>query len=240
MHDQSAAGHEVVIEETTTGLNHRKVLMWLFLGSDCLFFGSFIATYLIYRGQSLVGPFPKDIFDIPTTSVSTFALLMSSMSMVLAYASINRGDMKAFRIWLLSTCILGTTFLAFQTFEFYEFANHETELECTVELHDDGECPDGVVVGEEFKVDYGLTPKTNLFGSTFFTLTGFHGAHVTVGVIWLLSIAGYSMLGGRRANRILTDRQALSVDLAALYWHFVDIVWIVIFAVVYLIGVGVS
>jgi heme/copper-type cytochrome/quinol oxidase subunit 3 len=240
LHDQSAAGHEVVIEETTTGLNHRKLLMWLFLGSDCLFFGSFIATYLIYRGQSLVGPFPKDIFDIPTTSVSTFALLMSSMSMVLAYASINRGNMKAFRIWLISTCILGTTFLAFQTFEFYEFANYETELECTAELHDQGKCPDGVVVGEEFKADYGLTPKTNLFGSTFFTLTGFHGAHVTVGVIWLLSIAGYSMLGGRRANRILTDRQALSVDLAALYWHFVDIVWIVIFAVVYLIGVGVS
>jgi heme/copper-type cytochrome/quinol oxidase subunit 3 len=186
------------------------MLMWLFLGSDCLFFGALISTYLIYRGQSLVGPFPEDVFSIPTTSVSTFALLMSSMSMVLAYASINRGDMRAFRVWLLSTCVLGATFLGFQVFEFYDFSQH------------------------------GLSPRTNLFGTTFFTLTGFHGAHVTVGVIWLLSIFGYSLVGGKKAERILTDREALSVDLAALYWHFVDIVWIVIFAVVYLIGVGIT
>ena len=211
MQEQSpAAAHHVVAEDTTTGLNHRKMLMWLFLGSDCLFFGALISTYLIYRGQSLVGPFPEDVFSIPVTSVSTFALLMSSMSMVLAYSAINRGDLKAFRIWLLSTCMLGATFLGFQVFEFYDFSEH------------------------------GLTPRTNLFGTTFFTLTGFHGAHVTVGVIWLLSIFGYSLIGGKKAERILTDREALSVDLAALYWHFVDIVWIVIFAVVYLIGIGVT
>ena len=211
MHEQAPlAAHHVVAEDTTTGLNHRKMLMWLFLGSDCLFFAALISTYLIYRGQSLVGPFPEDVFSIPVTSVSTFALLMSSMSMVLAYSAINRGDMKAFRIWLLSTCMLGATFLGFQVFEFYDISEH------------------------------GLTPRTNLFGTTFFVLTGFHGAHVTVGVIWLLSIFGYSLIGGKKAERILTDREALSVDLAALYWHFVDIVWIVIFAVVYLIGVGVT
>jgi heme/copper-type cytochrome/quinol oxidase subunit 3 len=211
MHEQAPlAAHHVVAEDTTTGLNHRKMLMWLFLGSDCLFFAALISTYLIYRGQSLVGPFPEDVFSIPVTSVSTFALLMSSMSMVLAYSAINRGDMKAFRIWLLSTCMLGATFLGFQVFEFYDFSEH------------------------------GLTPRTNLFGTTFFVLTGFHGAHVTIGVIWLLSIFGYSLIGGKKAERILTDREALSVDLAALYWHFVDIVWIVIFAVVYLIGIGVT
>ena len=211
MHEQSpSVVHHVVVEDTTTGLNHRKMLMWLFLGSDCLFFGALISTYLIYRGQSLVGPFPEDVFSIPTTSVSTFALLMSSMSMVLAYSAINRGNMRAFRIWLLSTCLLGAAFLGFQVFEFYDFAQH------------------------------GLSPRTNLFGTTFFTLTGFHGAHVTVGVIWLLSIFGYSLFGGKKAERVLADREALSVDLAALYWHFVDIVWIVIFAVVYLIGIGVT
>ena len=236
MHDPSTAGHSPVAEETTTGLSHRKMLMWIFLGSDCLFFGSLISTYLVYRGQSLVGPFPGDVFSIPTTSVSTFVLLMSSLSMVLAYSAINRGDIKAFRIWVLSTCILGATFLAFQTFEFHDFANHERVVECTADSPAE-KCPPGVT---EYEEDFGLTPRTNLFGTTFFTLTGFHGAHVTVGVIWLLSIAGYSMLGGRRAQRILTDRQALSVDLAALYWHFVDIVWIVIFAVVYLIGIGVT
>ena len=236
MHESTAAGHEMVVEETTTGLNHRKMLMWLFLGSDCLFFSALISTYLIYRGQSLVGPFPIDVFDIPTTSVSTFVLLMSSMSMVLGYAAINRGDMKAFRIWILSTCLLGATFLAFQTFEFYEFANHERVIHCTAE----SQAPECLAGAAEYEEDFGLTPRTNLFGTTFFTLTGFHGAHVTVGVIWLFSIFVYSFFGGKRARRELTDRQGLSVDLAALYWHFVDIVWIVIFAVVYLIGVGVN
>ena len=176
--------------------------MWAFLGSDCMFFGTLIATYLVYKGKSLVGPHPIDVFDIPVTSVSTFVLLMSSMSMVLAYAWLTRGNLKAFRIWLASTAILGATFLAFQVFEFRDFAVH------------------------------GLTPRTNLFGSTFFTLTGFHGAHVTLGVIWLLSILFHSFRKGG-----VTPEKNLDVDLAALYWHFVDIVWIVIFTVVYLFGV---
>ena len=130
--------------------------------------------------------------------------------------------------------MLGATFLGFQVFEFYEFANHERVVECTAGSQV-AECLAGAA---EYEEDYGLTPQTNLFGSTFFTLTGFHGAHVTVGIIWLLSIVGYSFIGGRKGRRILSDKQALNVDLAALYWHFVDIVWIVIFAVVYLIGVG--
>ncbi len=189
-------------EPTTTGLNHRKLLMWAFLGSDCMFFGTLIATYLVYKGKSLVGPYPIDVFDIPVTSVSTFVLLMSSMSMVMAYAWLTRGNLKAFRIWLASTAIMGATFLAFQMFEFRDFAVH------------------------------GLTPRTNLFGSSFFTLTGFHGAHVTLGVVWLLSILFHSFRKGG-----VTPEKNLDVDLAALYWHFVDIVWIVIFTVVYLFGV---
>lgn len=176
--------------------------MWAFLGSDCMFFGTLIATYLVYKGKSLVGPYPIDVFDIPVTSVSTFVLLMSSMSMVMAYAWLTRGNLKAFRIWLASTAIMGATFLAFQMFEFRDFAVH------------------------------GLTPRTNLFGSSFFTLTGFHGAHVTLGVVWLLSILYHSFRKGG-----VTPEKNLDVDLAALYWHFVDIVWIVIFTVVYLFGV---
>ena len=188
-------------EETSTGLNHRKLLIWAFLGSDCMFFGAFIATYLVYQGKSKVGPFPEDVFSIPVTSVSTFVLLMSSMSMVLAYAALTRGSIKAYRIWLFSTAMLGMTFLAFQVFEFRDFAQE------------------------------GLTPRTNLFGTTFFTLVGFHGAHVTVGVVWLLSLAFHSLRHGATAET------PLDVDLAALYWHFVDVVWIVIFTVVYLFGV---
>ena len=94
-------------EATSTGLRHRKLLMWAFLGSDCMFFGALIATYLVYQGKSLVGPFPEDVFSIPVTSVSTFVLLMSSMSMVLSYAALTRGNIKAYRIWLASTAILG-------------------------------------------------------------------------------------------------------------------------------------
>jgi heme/copper-type cytochrome/quinol oxidase subunit 3 len=190
-------------EATSTGINHRKLLMWAFLGSECMFFGSLLATYLVYYDQSLPGtPTPGEVLDIPLTSTSTFVLLMSSLMMVLAYSSITRGNVKNFRIWIFLTALLGAIFLGFQAYEFREFAVHE-----------------------------GLTPRTNLFGSTFFTLTGFHGAHVTVGVIWLLSLFVYSFKGD------LTREGALSVDLAALYWHFVDVVWIVIFTVVYLIGV---
>ena len=202
MAQAAAVAHGIEHEETTTGLSHRKLLMWAFLGSDCMFFGSLIATYLVYQGKSRVGPFPEELFSIPTTSVSTFVLLMSSMSMVMAYSALTRGSLKGFRVWILSTAILGMTFLAFQVFEFRDFAQH------------------------------GLTPRTNLFGTTFFTLTGFHGAHVTLGVVWLLSLFLYSFKTGG-----VTPERNLDVDLAALYWHFVDVVWIVIFTVVYLFGV---
>jgi heme/copper-type cytochrome/quinol oxidase subunit 3 len=244
----TAVLHEGEHEDTTTGLSHRKLLVWAFLGSDCMFFGSFIATYLVYQGKSKVGPFPEDVFSIPVTSVSTFVLLMSSMSMVLAYSALTRGSVKGFRIWLLSTVMLGMTFLAFQVFEFRDFANHELEFHCSeVDLGagaivaDDhtltgfqrGQLREQCEAGnEEAVVDHGLTPRTNLFGTTFFTLTGFHGAHVTLGVIWLLSLFFYSFKKGGA-----TPQRGLDVDLAALYWHFVDVVWIVIFTVVYLFGV---
>lgn len=234
----AAAPHGDEHENTTTGLNHRKLLMWAFLGSDCMFFGSLIATYLVYQGKSLVGPFPQDVFDIPVTSVSTFVLLMSSMSMVLAYSALTRGNLKGFRIWLASTVLMGMTFLAFQVFEFRTFANHEVVLEChgidmealsDTEKHLAEQCVPGV---DEVSETHGLTPKTNLFGTTFFILTGFHGAHVTLGVVWLLSLF---FLSFRRGG--VTPERNLDVDLAALYWHFVDIVWIIIFTVVYLFGV---
>ncbi len=185
--------------QTSTGLDNRKLLMWLFLASDCLFFGSFIAAYLLYRGRSVVGPYPEDLFDIPFTSVSAFILLMSSVTMVLALAAIQRGNVRNMRIWLFTTAILGTLFIAGQVFEFTE-VNHE-----------------------------GLSLSTNLFGTTFFVLTGFHGAHVTVGVLILMSLFVVSMRGG------IQQKDSLAIELAGLYWHFVDIVWIVIFTLVYLI-----
>jgi len=185
--------------ETSTGIDNKKLLMWLFLASDCLFFGSFIAAYLLYRDRSLVGPYPEDLFDIPFTSVSAFVLLMSSVSMVLALAAIQKGNVRGMQVWLLCTALLGALFIAGQAYEFTEF-NHE-----------------------------GLSLSTNLFGTTFFVLTGFHGAHVTVGIVILLSLFVYSLRGG------IQQKNSLNIELAGLYWHFVDIVWIVIFTLIYLV-----
>lgn len=195
------AGHPEA-PATTTGLNHRKLLMWAFLGSDCLFFGTFISTYMLYRGQSVSGPKPSDVFNIPYTSVSAFVLLMSSLAMVLALAAIQRNDVRRFRIWIMATALLGMTFLGGQFYEFTTFYTHE-----------------------------GLTLHSNIFGTTFFVLTGFHGAHVTVGCIWLVSTFVLSFFGKIRQDN------SLDVEIAGLYWHFVDIVWIIIFTLVYLVPV---
>src|SRR3954468_17927369 len=205
---------------TTTGLDSRKIAIWAFIGSECMLFASLISTYLIYKGRNKFGPFPHEacnppacathlnaILNIPTTSQSTFVLLMSSLFMVLALEAVeNKGNPRyansirgSSRFWLMATAIAGATFLGFQAFEFTSFV-HE-----------------------------GLSIKTNLFGSSFFTLTGFHGAHVTAGVLWLLTL--YSI----DKKRGLGPSDSLIVDICALYWHFVDVVWIAIFTLVYLI-----
>ena len=221
----AADAHATSHHYTTTGLDNRKVAIWMFIGSECMLFASLISTYLIYKGKNLVGPLPhetwlnpqtgqtmKAILNIPVTSISTFVLLMSSFAMVMALAAVeNRNKPKPAnptfwqnvennsKLWLFMTCLMGATFLGFQAYEFTSFV-HE-----------------------------GLTIRRNLFGSSFFTLTGFHGAHVTAGVIWLGTLLAIDMKRG------LQPKDAVWVDIAALYWHFVDVVWIAIFTLVYLI-----
>ena len=207
------------VHYTTTGLDNRKIAIWAFIGSECMLFASLISTYLIYKGRSLVGPYPSEpwtsptgqvfpaILDIPVTSQSTFVLLMSSLTMVLALAAVeNRGKPGYLgklkgnsKLWLGATALLGAIFLGYQAFEFTSFVRE------------------------------GLTIKTNLFGSSFFTLTSFHGAHVTVGMLWLLTLLAIDFKRG------LQPKDALLVDISALYWHFVDVVWIAIFTLIYLI-----
>ena len=197
--DGHSHGHE------STGVENRKLMIWLFLASDCMLFGSLIATYMIYRTRSMevgVGPFPQDLIDIPFTSVSAFVLLMSSLTMVLSLGSLQKGHLRNSRIWLAATAILGLTFLGGQVFEFTEFYHA------------------------------GLTLQGNIFGSTFFTLTGFHGIHVGIGVLWLLGLLFVSLRGG------LKQENSVTLEIAGLYWHFVDIVWIIIFTLVYLLPYG--
>jgi cytochrome c oxidase subunit 3 len=195
--------------DTSTGLDSRKMAFWTFIGSECLLFGSLIATYMAYKGRSLKPPFPHDVvvngkayegmLNIWLTSFSTFILLMSSVAMVFALYNVQRGVRKWSAFWLFMTALGGSIFLGCQVYEFTEFYHK------------------------------GMTLQANLFGSTFFLLTGFHGAHVTVGVIYLITLGVMAMRG-----RIGPER-SLNVEIAGLYWHFVDVIWIVIFPLVYLI-----
>jgi cytochrome c oxidase subunit 3/cytochrome o ubiquinol oxidase subunit 3 len=182
---------------TSTGLDNRKVAMWAFLGSECLLFGALISAYLLYRGRG-TGVRPINVYDIPYTSVSSFVLLMSSLTMVLALAAIQRNQLRQSRVWLTATALLGMTFIGGQVYEFTTFV-HE-----------------------------GLSLTANPASSAFFVLTGFHGTHVTLGIVMLLSLVGLSLAGK------LGPERSLIVELVGLYWHFVDIVWVVIFTVVYL------
>jgi cytochrome c oxidase subunit 3/cytochrome o ubiquinol oxidase subunit 3 len=193
-----------VVDEhaTSTGLPNTKLAIWLFLASDCLLFGALISTYVLYRGASVTGPYPSDVFDIPYTSVSSFVLLASSLTMVLALAAIQRGDVARSRVWLLATALLGMTFIGGQVYEFTSFYRE------------------------------GLSLTTNVFGTSFYVLTGFHGTHVGIGILMLLTLLSLSFAGR------LGPERAQAVELVGLYWHFVDIVWIVIFTVVYLIPTG--
>ena len=179
----------------------RKTAMWVFLGSECIFFGAMIATFLLYRTTTADGPTAEEVFNVPFTSASSFVLLMSSLTMVLAHNAFEHKDLRRARVWLAATALLGATFLAGQIFEFTEFV-HE-----------------------------GLTAQVSPFGSSFYMLTSFHGAHVMIGVVLLAAMFVLSLSG-----RLYQDR-GLNVELVGLYWHFVDIVWIVIFTVVYLLQV---
>jgi heme/copper-type cytochrome/quinol oxidase subunit 3 len=195
----SAIGTPGEHDYAATGIDSRKLGMWAFLASECLFFGALISSYLLYRTRGPEGQRPHDVYDIPYTSVSSFVLLMSSLTMVLALAAIQRGDHQRLRIWLLATALLGAVFVGGQVYEFTVFA------------------------------EKGMNLSSSVAATSFFVLTGFHGMHVTVGILWLLSMVGLSLRG-----QIPVER-SLDVELTGLYWHFVDVVWIVIFTVVYLV-----
>ena len=184
---------------TSTNLPSWKVGFWTFIASECLFFGTLISTYMVYKGASVQGPLPREILNIPLTSVSTFVLLMSSLAMVLALDGVTRGKRGPAVGWLAAVIALGLVFLGLQAYEFTHFVRE------------------------------GLTIQRNVFGSSFFVLTGFHGAHVSVGVIWMTTLLLMSASGK------LPPSKALSVEIAGLYWHFVDVVWIIIFTFIYLI-----
>lgn len=199
---------------TATGIDTRKVAIWTFIGSECLFFASLISNYLVHKGQSLIGPLPHEtsqcvlhgqtttcppVFEIPLVTFGTALLLFSSLFVVLALYGAQRGNRKQLIGWLLATIFCGLFFVGMQVYEFTHFVHTK-----------------------------GLGFTTNVFGSSFYALTGFHGTHVTVGLIWLTTVLVTALRGK------LPPARAVNLEIAALYWHFVDVVWIVIFPVVYL------
>ena len=191
--------HEHDPHATNTGISNNKLAMWLFLSTECLLFGALISTYLLYKTRGNGDVLPTDIFDIPFTSVSSFVLLMSSLTMVLALSAVARGEMDRGKAWLLVTAMLGGVFIGGQVYEFTSFYRE------------------------------GLGYTTNPAASAFYTLTGFHGVHVSLGIVMLMSLFVAAQQGK------LTQKNAETVEIVGLYWHFVDIVWIFIFTVIYLI-----
>jgi len=189
----STAAHQ-----NTLGVDHRKLAMWVFLGSEFLFFGAFISAFLLYFRETNGAP-GVELYDIPFTSISSFILLLSSLTMVLAHNAHANRDMRRMRLWLLATASLGMVFIGGQAFEFTTFYNE------------------------------GLSLNSSPMSSSFYVLTGLHGAHVTIGIVLLLSTWALSKTG-----KIKPD-QDVKTEMVGLYWHFVDIVWVLIFTVVYLI-----
>jgi heme/copper-type cytochrome/quinol oxidase subunit 3 len=192
-------GHDAHAHPTNTGVDNRKFAMWTLIASECFLFGTLIGNYLIHKDRGVSGPTPQQIYEIDITTLSTFDLLMSSVAMVLALHYCNEKRLRLFQFWTAVVAIGGLIFLGFQYHEFSTFV-----------------------------VKNGLGLSTNIFGSSFYLLTGCHGAHVTVGVIWMLAILFTSLVKGEKWFN------STMVEVAGLYWHFVDVVWIIIFTVVYL------
>lgn len=188
------------------GLDNRKFGFWAFIASEVLFFGTLIANFLVLSKLDPPGTFHevatgRELLNIPLTALNTFILLTSSFTVVLALEAIREGKQIPFRIYLLITLLFGSFFIGVQAFEYNELIVHE-----------------------------GLN-MSSLFGASFFTLTGFHGAHVVGGLIWLtiLLFKAFGLQGG------FSKENNLDVEIFGLYWHFVDIVWLLLFSLVYLI-----
>jgi heme/copper-type cytochrome/quinol oxidase subunit 3 len=186
--------------EVGTGVYNEKVGMWVFLASEVMFFTALIGSYIILRAAHPdAWKPPGEVLNVPVTAVNTFLLICSSVTMVKAFAAVQDDDQRALRRWLVATVLIGATFVGVQALEYRELMSH------------------------------GFLPSAGLYGSTFYTMTGFHGFHVTVGVLCMMWVTAKAFRGGYSA------RDHRGIEVIGLYWHFVDLVWIILFTIVYLI-----
>ena len=182
-------------------LNTFKVGMITFLASEVAFFSTLIVAYITFLGKDKVGPTPSEALTLPLVLGTTVCLLSSSATIHRAEGMLRRGARSAFLKWWAATILLGVVFLLGTAYEWNELISR-----------------------------HHLTISRNLFGTTYYTLVGFHGLHVTMGVVLML----FMLVLGMGSQVIGANR--LGVELISWYWHFVDAVWVVVFTVVYLIG----
>ncbi|RJF74152.1 cytochrome o ubiquinol oxidase subunit III [Rhodopseudomonas palustris] len=174
---------------------------WLYLMSDCLIFAILFATYGVLGSNYAAGPAPKDLFDLKLVALNTAMLLLSSITYGFAMLTMEKRQVGATQMWLAITGLFGLAFLSIELYEFHHM------------IHE------------------GATPQRSAFLSSFFTLVGTHGLHVTFGIIWLVTL----MTQVARKGLIEANRRRLMC--LSMFWHFLDVVWIGVFTFVYLLGV---
>jgi heme/copper-type cytochrome/quinol oxidase subunit 3 len=196
---------------------NQKLGMWVFLTSEVMFFTGLIGAYIILRFGAGAWGLPGVAIEeggsplnIQLTAVNTFLLICSSVTMVKAFASIEQGDQRSLRLFLVGTVLLGSTFVGVQIVEYVKLAQEGFLPRCGAELA-------------------ATVPNCNLFASTFYTMTGFHGMHVSLGVLSMIWVTVKAFRGK------YTKENHGGVEVIGLYWHFVDLVWILLFTIVYLI-----
>ncbi|MGH7578406.1 MAG: cytochrome c oxidase subunit 3 [Longimicrobiales bacterium] len=194
-----------------------KLGMWVFLLSEVMFFTSLIGAYVILRfANPEAFAAPGEVLNVPLTGLNTFILICSSVTMVKAFAAIENGDQRGLKLYLLLTVLLGAIFVGIQIVE-YTVLSHEGFVPAAAAYNAIGRDGTGPVLGGP------------LYGATFYTMTGFHGAHVTIGVLCLMFVAVRAFMG----KYTVADHGG--VEIVGLYWHFVDLVWIILFTIVYLV-----
>ncbi len=184
-----------------TGLNNSKLGIWLFLASEVMLFGALFSSYIILRVGSADWPRGAEILSIPMATFNTFALIASSVTMVMSWASLKLNDFGKFRLYMGLTILLAFLFLVVKYFEYTA------------------------------KFSHGLYPSTNTFLAIYFTITGLHGIHILAGII----VNGYLWGPGSTLWTTKPEMFTNRVEAAGLYWHFVDLVWIFLFPVLYLL-----
>ena len=191
--------HPVYDYDSGPPVDRGKFAIWVFLGTEIMFFTGLIGTYIVLRAGSPSWPNPAARLAVDITAFNTFVLICSSATVVAGLFAIQNDDRRKFNLWWGLSILFGAFFVGVQVYEYLHL----------------------------FHLD--MTPNQDLFWSTFYVMTGFHGAHVIIGVIWLAAVYVAALRGK------YSSKDFVGLELAGLYWHFVDLVWVFVFTFFYLI-----